>query len=248
MRNCGNIKPVVLLDSSSYKRRESLRFYLVLLFLCVVKQAGAEQTKPEKLTFSYVRHPVIVKKLIPIIKETYARIGIEIELLPQPSKRNLKLVSSGLVDGEVAFTEALAHGYTNLLIIKPRLSQGKFVLLCRKPLACNQSVLADEDQTVVVTDTSLTRLQQLFSERLKVDFYPINEINKIPKLVFQKRFDYGIYILNINSKEAPYPELIDFYVLHNTNTVHILNDKLTYIEEMVSKSLAEVLAEKSASK
>jgi hypothetical protein len=195
-----------------------------------------------------VRHPVIVKKLIPIIKETYARIGIEIELVPQPSKRNLKLVSSGLVDGEVAFTEALAHGYTNLLIVKPILSQGKFVLLCRKHLACNESVLANEDQTVVITDTSLTRLKQLFSERLKVDFYPINEINKIPTLVFQKRFDYGVYILNINNKEAPFPESISFYTLHKTNTVHILNDRLAYIEDMVSRSLTEVLAEKSLSK
>lgn len=222
------------------------RLLFLLLFPCGFLANGQESLPlitPTKMVFSYINHPVIVKQILPVIEQAYARLGIEVAFVMQPSARNLKLVAKGVTDGEAVYSDLLIHSYPNLLIVEPPFFQSIFILLCHKSVSCAQQILKDERKTLVLTDASLEGLQIKYQQDLKMQLYSINSLDRIPKLIESGKMSYGIYVTTADDTS-----LTDYHNLQSTplftsSTYHILNEKHKALIPAVSAAIKAVLAE-----
>lgn len=213
------------------------------MLLCCSLRAQ-ELLLPERMTLSYINHPVIVQQVIPTVRSAYEILGIEVEFVEQPSARNLRQASAGITDGEVAYSDLLVASYPNLLLVEPAFFQSIFVLLCHRTEPCSQEILFDPNNTLVLTDASRNGLESRFGDRIKADMYSINSLKRIPRLIDGRRLRFGIYVTTQgDSSLADYPDLTSI-VLFATKTHHVLNDKYSYIAPRVSEALSQVLKEK----
>jgi hypothetical protein len=219
---------------------------IVLANLALVH--GAEQTRPLHMTFSYVNHPVIIDELIPLVRQAYASLGIATSYVEQPSDRNLKAISQGLLDGDVVFSELLLKDYEDLVIVAPPLVESVFVLLCQQQLPCNSDTVKDPTKLLVATDASHYGLNSWFGEKLKVDIYHINNLAIIPQLITEKRFEYGIYIFSAQQLAEGKQGDFNFAELFRTNSFHILHPKYAYLKADVSKAITQIITYRKNSK
>ena len=120
---------------------------------------------------------------IPRILETYRRLGVQLEPESHPSARNLRNLSRGLVDGDVAISDILARPYPNLIAVEPALLESVFVLLCFHRRKCHPSVLFADYETVLCTDSGRAALTAQYPEALKANLYPINHLDTLPKMI-----------------------------------------------------------------
>jgi hypothetical protein len=90
------------------------------------------------MTFSYVDHPVIIHEIILIIEREFSLMDIKLTFVMHPLSINLKAVESGIVDGDVAYSDLLLKGYDTPVKIEPLLVTFIFVLLCLPSVRCNQ--------------------------------------------------------------------------------------------------------------
>lgn len=205
------------------------------------------KAKPKLMTFSYINHPSVVKVLLPLIEETYKRLGIVVNFVEQPSARNLRLASKGVTDGDTAYSDLLVDFYDNLITVGPELIQSHFVLLCHVSVPCDSTVLNNPNKTVVLTDASRDGLEYKLKDQLKSELYSINSLSRIPKLINERRLVYGIYVVaDLEANLAEYPNL-RFVHLFTTKTHHILNDKYAYMANDVAKSMQQVMKEQGMS-
>lgn len=221
-------------------------FNTLVVFFYVVSASQAEElARPKKMTFSYVNHPVILNELLPIVQEAYSALGIKTEFVEQPSDRNLKAISKGLLDGDVVFSRLLLRDYPELLIIEPPLVMSIFVILCQPTLVCNEQVLFDTKEQIVLTDASHNGLKVWYGDKLRVGFYLINNLATIPQLVSDRRVKYGMYVMSesqlakINRKDFHYTELF------RTKSYHILNPKFGFMKKDVEAAIRQVIAIKN---
>lgn len=211
---------------------------------CFTSQAvfGASVEHPlagKTLTLSYVNHPVIVKQIIPLVQRAYLRLGIDVDFVEQPSKRNLRLASSGITDGEVAYSDLLVQPYANLLLVGPEFFESIFVLLCHRSEPCDKGVLYEEEKTIVLTDASRDGLESVYQDKLSVGMYSINSLKRIPRLIDGRRLVYGIYVTTEDDTSlADYPELT-YVELFRTKTHHVLNEKHATLATHVAKALQQ---------
>jgi hypothetical protein len=197
----------------------------------------AAQVKPSHMTFSYVDHPVITHEVIPIIERAYSLMGIKLTFEMHPSSRNLKAVESGIVDGDVAYSDLLLKGYDTLVKIEPPLVTSIFVLLCLPDVRCNQEVLFDDNNVIVSTDTTHKGLLSFYPESLSRSFYTINNLSIIPKLLAQERFQYGIYVFGnsqVLSSDFQHLKVIELF---KTQTHHTLHQKHAFMKDEISAAL-----------
>ena len=200
-----------------------------------------EQLRPRKMTFSYVNHPVIINELIPIIRQAYASLGITTQFVEQPSDRNLKAISQGLLDGDVVFSQLLLRGYDDLVIVEPPLVTSVFVLLCQPQLPCSSNIINDPTTLLVSTDASHHGLSNWYGETLKAVFYHINNLAIIPELIGEKRFEYGVYIFSAQQLAQGRQGDYKFAELFRTNSYHILHPKYAFLKDNVSKAIQQIM-------
>ena len=222
-----------------------MRVFWLLGCILLIKLSlahGAEQTRPLHMTFSYVNHPVIIDELIPLVRQSYASLGIATSYVEQPSDRNLKAISQGLLDGDVVFSELLLKDYEDLVVVEPPLVESVFVLLCQQQLPCSSNTIKDPSKLLVATDASHHGLKSWFGEKLKVDIYHINNLAIIPQLITERRFEYGIYIFSAQQLAAGKQGDFNFAELFRTNSFHILHPKYAYLKDDVSKAIKQIMA------
>ncbi|MGJ8680035.1 hypothetical protein [Paraglaciecola sp.] len=207
-----------------------------LLSLNIIKLNA--QDYPESMTFSYVNHPVIVNKVIPLIEKTYLKLDIKTRFILQPSLRNLKAVNNELVDGDVAYSDLLLKGYDELIKIRPKLMDSVFVLLCKPSIVCNQQVLFDSKQTFAATDSSKSGLDIWFDNTLSASFYAINDLSVIPKLISENRVQYGVYVLG-KDQQVPFDvQKLNLAPLFTTSTFHTVHKKYAFMKDEIGQALA----------
>jgi hypothetical protein len=208
----------------------------LVLHTCVDAQA-----KPSQLTFSYVDHPVVTNDLIPIVERAYSELGIQLELLMYPTHRNLTAVQSEEVDGDIAFSELGIIGYDELVKIEPSLGSVNFVLLCIPGVVCNEEVLFNENNVIVVSDKLLSSLQIFYSRPLKSSFYKLNNLSTISSLVVKNRFQYGVYILGGAQALIPEMQRLKVVDLFEVQTHHTIHQKFAFMQDDISAALQRSL-------
>lgn len=195
------------------------------------------------MTFSYINHPVIVQQVIPVVRSAYSRLGIQVEFVEQPSKRNLRLASHGITDGETAYSDLLVSSYPNLMLIGPEFFESIFVLVCHITEPCSENVLFDPSKIIVLTDASRDGLEAIYAEKLVSNMYSINSLKRIPLMIDGRRLRYGIYVTTENDTSLDkFPDL-NKVELFRTKTHHVLNDKFSALAPRVAKALQQVINE-----
>lgn len=214
----------------------------VLLIQAVVC-ANAEE-KPVQMSMSYISHPVITGELIPLIEQSYRTLGIKTIFTEQPSAKNLKLVSEGVSDAEVAYSELLLEGYPNLVMVGPPLVTSVFVLLCVETVTCEASQLSDPNLSLVLTAASLAGMKSKYAAGFKIKPYVIKRLQDVPKLLSQKRFTRGIYVITDRQLGLAEFEELKYSELFTSGTYHIINSKFSFMKEEIDQAIRETLREK----
>jgi hypothetical protein len=210
--------------------------YSVLSVSLLLHDDVNAQDKPARMTFSYVDHPVIINDIIPIVQRAYLELDIQIKLVMHPSSRNLIAVESGDVDGDIAYSDLLLKGHDTLVKIEPPLVTSAFVLLCVPDVECNLDVLFD-DNVIVSTDTTYKGLVSFYPQPLSDNFYTINNLPIIPKLLIQERFKYGIYVFGESQDVSPEIEHLKVVELFKTQTHHTIHNKYEFMKDKISAAL-----------
>jgi hypothetical protein len=188
------------------------------------------------MTFSYVDHPVIVNDIIPVVQRAYSELGIKIKLEMHPSSRNIKAVESGIVDGDIAFSDLILKGHETLIKIEPSLVTSVVVLLCIRDVQCNQDVLFDNN-VIVSTDTIYEALLSFYPQSLSNAFYSINNLSIIPELLVKERFKYGIYVSSESQVISPEIQHLTVLELFKSQTYHTIHQKYEFMKDDVSAAL-----------
>jgi hypothetical protein len=222
-----------------------VKFLITLSCLWVAAPTTAQQPqRPQTMTFSYVDHPAMVNLIIPLIRDTYLKLGIKTEFVAQPSNRNLLLVDKNLVDGDVGYMRIVLAGYQNMITVEPALVSGIFTLLCKPQLKCTPAVLADAQQTIVSTSVSKNGMDVGFRGEIHSQFYIVNDLTLIPKFIRNGRFDYAIY--PTTEQELAQMDLtgLQYVKLFQSDLYHVLHKKYAFMAPEISAALAATLAQK----
>lgn len=93
----------------SVSARQRMIISLLFLYNSAYVNAG------EKLVFTSVQDAYIQRISEAVLKEAYGRLNISFETSWQPAKRALKIVGSGLSDGEISRVSAIGKIYPELI-------------------------------------------------------------------------------------------------------------------------------------
>ncbi len=223
--------------------KSALVFSLVLL---AIQADAAAPPRPVKMTFSYVDHPAMVNFLIPLVRDSYQKLGIQTDFVAQPSNRNLLLVDKNIVDGDVGYMRIVLEGYPNLISIEPPLVSGIYTLLCQPGLRCVPEVLADASQTIVTTSVSKNGLEKGYRAAIHSQFYVVNDLAMIPKFVSSGRFHYAIYPSTEQELQRLDPAELQYVTLFEASLYHVLHKKYAFMADDVSQAFKQTLQERKA--
>ncbi len=223
--------------------KSALVFSLVLL---AIQADAAAPPRPVKMTFSYVDHPAMVNFLIPLVRDSYQKLGIQTDFVAQPSNRNLLLVDKNIVDGDVGYMRIVLEGYPNLISIEPPLVSGIYTLLCQPGLRCEPEVLADASQTIVTTSVSKNGLEKGYRAAIHSQFYVVNDLAMIPKFVSSGRFHYAIYPSTEQELQRLDPAELQYVTLFEASLYHVLHKKYSFMADDVSQAFKQTLQERKA--
>ncbi len=222
------------------------RVYVLLLVLISLPSLASGKKHPKSMTLSHINHPVVISKLIPLIEKAYQKLNIETKFVMQPSARNLRVVSMGLADGDVAYSDLLYAKHQDLIKVEPSLVQSIFVLLCAPNVSCDPQVLFDKEQLVALTESSQFGIESWFKQPIACSHYRINDLSSIPRLILDGRIQYGVYVIGKGQEVSEQIKKLTKAELFTTDTYHILHKKFAYMQDDVSKALTQVIAEQAA--
>jgi hypothetical protein len=225
-------------------RRVFNGFFVLLLVLVVSASSFATGKKyPKSLTLSHINHPVTINDLIPLLERTYQKLNIETKFVMQPSARNLRVVSMGLADGDVAYSDLLFADNPDLIRVPPNLLKSIFVLLCAPGAECNAQVLFDKEHLVAITQSSQFGVETWYNAPLGAAHYRINDLSSIPRLITDGRLQYGVYVFGEHQVLSDEIKALGIERLFTTDTYHTLHKKFAHIRDDVSRALTEAMAE-----
>lgn len=198
---------------------------------------------PEEMIFSYVDHPTMVERLIPITRAAYEKLGISTRYVIQPSNRNLRFVDDGSVDGDVGYMKLVIGGYPNVMPVPPAVVSGIFVLLCAPSIDCEPSLLTESNVTVAMTSAIQKGIVGHYGNEFSAKLYIVNNISVLPELLKKNRVRYAIYATSPDQMWRLKEEAFNHRILFDANVYHIINRKYAHMQHMISKALAESIAE-----
>jgi hypothetical protein len=216
---------------------------LFVFFFTVFTSIADEQKRPKDMIFSYVEHPTMINYLIPLIRASYKKLDIDTHFVPQPSNRNLSLIESNKIDGDVGYMRIVLDEYNNLITLEPPVAMGIFTLLCQVEIPCNEEVLTDENQTIVITSATQNGLFHGFKGNIKAKFYTVNNISIIPEFISVKRFKYAIYPTSEKDLWRLQTGNYQYAKLFESNLYHVLHKKYQFMADEISQALQSTLDE-----
>ena len=179
---------------------------------------------PEKLSFTAAEHPSIQRTFIPLIKNVYDRLGVEIEIVTVPVSRGLKLVDQGLFDGDVVRLGSVIKDFDNLIEIPVPLTEVDISLYCNTDVACNLNVLTDSTKNVAIMHGY--GFARTLIEKYQAQFFVYDAIPKVSEMFEKERFNYLVFVAPSNEKlEPPGFNNLERVLIQNEMAYHVLNSK-----------------------
>lgn len=222
------------------------RWILALCFLGFSASLKASSAKAvEHISLSYLEHPSVVSRAIPIVREAYHAAGIKLDLVAMPASRLLSAILQGQIDGDVLLAEDIIYPYSDIMPVGPPLSSVTFVLLCQKQVDCTAEVLGDPRITIASTDESYNSVIRRIPSAKGSRIYKVNYLGKMPELVASGHFEYAFYVL---SNDWPVPDTVASLKrlsLFESHAYHVLHKKHQGIAPIIHQAIANVLAKEA---
>ena len=102
--------------------RAIMRALLILLLIALASLAQSGGTKAETLKLVAAANTVDTVTSEVVVREAYARLGIEVLISKAPGERALNMANTGKVAGDVQRINNLSHVYPNLIQIRPAIN------------------------------------------------------------------------------------------------------------------------------
>lgn len=213
-----------------------MRFFY-LFFLCLTTPTVLSET----LVFGSLDHPHF-KKYDNVIAQSYAALGIDVELISTPVLRRLKAANDGTFDGVVLASSNLKEEFPNLVAVQPILGRVSLNLVCLKDYVCDDSVLFESNKVIITNVGTVKAIEDRFNREFTAKIYEMDKLETYIALLEHKRAAYAIYRLDENQK---LPErlvsLTNVHRLYETSFNHYIhkkhNDKLASLSEQIAKQL-----------
>ncbi|MCF2857638.1 hypothetical protein L1286_09160 [Pseudoalteromonas sp. SMS1] len=227
----------------SYMGIASLNIVIIglILMFSVASFATDKRTDAAKLTISYIDHPSVVNKALPLIEKAYKAEKISVDFVAIPSHRLINEIQSQHTDGDVILAKEIFAPYKELIAVGPPLTKVQFVLLCVEKVPCNQRVIQTSPKTILATDESMRVILNKFPTSRRNRYYQLNQLGRLPHLLQEQRFEYAIYVM---SSSWPIPQALEHlnrHVLFETHAYHVVHKKHAEIADKIAGRITEIL-------
>jgi hypothetical protein len=201
--------------------------------------AMSHSVNDKKMTISYVVYPQ-VEGYVALIKDVYTELGFKVTLLSTPSTRGLILLNAGEVDADVVRVRRTVEQYPNAVLVEPALKVGKLVLLCRKDVICETSVLHSKNEVLLSSDAVTPYLAKLkVSARI---VKPQGNVNVVDMLKAQ-RADYAFFLIDGQIDFTPDFNMVD---IQEISVFHVIHKKHAAMLPLIQQKIIEKLPEFNA--
>lgn len=208
-----------------------------LSFICLLCISCA--TPAKELVFSHSGHPASKTVLIPLLRQVYGELGYQLTFQEAEGARALQLLNDGLVDGDVARLAPLLRSLDSTLPVV-LLDTVQVVLYCRQSLPCDDAVLQNPKQRILVPTQDATL--QLLTNDIQAKRYFNSDWNNIIVMFNGGKVDY---LLWIESDLLQAPALINANKTAATigpfQLYHLLHKQHQPLAEQVSRELSKRL-------
>ncbi|KZN29735.1 hypothetical protein N475_05405 [Pseudoalteromonas luteoviolacea DSM 6061] len=213
----------------------------LILTFSVASFATENQVTSTKLTISYIDHPSILNKALPLIEKAYQAENINVDFVAIPSHRLINEIQSQHTDGDVILAKEIFAPYKELIAVGPPLTKVQFVLLCVESVPCNQRVIQTSPKTILATDESMRVILNKFPTSRRNRYYQLNQLGRLPHLLQEQRFEYAIYVM---SSSWPIPQALEHlnrHVLFESHAYHVVHKKHAALAEKIAVRITEIL-------
>lgn len=222
----------------------SLTLFCSLLFASPMEQGGNCRIPP-KVTFSSIEHPKVQSYIQPLIADVYKNIGIRTEFLIVSSYRDLMLVANNQLMGSVVFAEDIIDTIPDLIKVNPPISMMSYVLLCKKGLICDKTIVTSErnDVQIVTTNAMAKSLARRYSELNKRRLLPTSEMKNVMSFIRKDRVNYGVYPISDRTKGglSELPPDLNYSILYDINSYHVINKDYACLLPLIESALESAL-------
>ena len=209
-----------------------------------------EQTKgqcdlSQPVMLSSINHPKIQQYFEPLIKKTYADIGVNVDFVVTSSYRDLMLVNREALSGSVAFAEDIIDTIPGLIKVAPPLSIMSYMLVCKKGKPCNLEQLHKliEVGGLAVTNAMSMGVVTNFPQIDKDNLVIVSKMGQVLSMLSEGRVDYGVYPVSDRSKGGTeeIPVEFNYEPMYDIATYHVINNNLLCLLPKIEASLSQNL-------
>lgn len=217
-----------------------LKRTLFALTIAMVLLSTSALAKP--FTLSHAPHPAIKSIYIPILKEVYSELQMDVEFQEMSALRGLVEANAHHVDGDVArFSEGL-QDYPNLMAVPTALDRAEIILLCVREADCSDNALKEPKNRILIpTETAVMRR---FIATYPANFIPVSHsLSKSQEMLSMGRFKYALYVSSeLHPHQATTEEYnLNWAVLESFPIYHVLHKDHKALADAIGPVLSRVL-------
>jgi len=194
-------------------------WFLLLFHSFVVAQANPV------LLVSYLDHPV-APLFIPVIEQSYKKLGISITYVQAPLVRRLVMLNKGQVDADLGARETVLDRYPNVIQVGPALLKGEVLLICRKQRLCSSDVMYSPKLVIYAELSGWDLLDDALDKPITAKKGSVQAYTSVVDMFNKGRTDYIVMIKLENNVQMPIPvnttsvKLADIAFYHHIHKKH----------------------------
>jgi len=217
---------------------------LLLLFCffchCAIAKQESRQQENSITAIGFASHPAVVKNYLTIVKQAYAKIGINPDFILLSDRRSIKMLSEAKLDGLVIRGQKSMGQYPSFIRVPPMLGAADIRLICQQKLLCDKSLLDDSSKILGLVGQDVY-YQKLLAGKV-INTYEVVDYQRMEKMFQQKKLDAMIMVFDLNTQGTPSPEL-NTYRLDRVEGFHIIHKRFSHLVPQLSEALGQSLAQ-----
>jgi hypothetical protein len=198
-----------------------------------------------KKTFviTYVDHPDI-QFYNDILEKVYTELGFNVEFVPAPTKRGLRLLNDGIVDADTMRLNTTVQEYKNILTVSPAFKNISLALVCKKKIPCKTDIFSNEKSTIVANKRTLHAIKPaLKTTSIKANIVINNKINNTLDIIRADRYYYAIFPVNPKFYETLINEF-NVVIISSPSFSHVIHKlhqaMMPKIEKIITQHLTRL--------
>lgn len=213
-------------------------FVCCCVLLCTSPQAKG--TLPRVLVFSYTNHPTTQQYYLPIIRQAYQNLGIEIQLVEAGPDRFIQLYQEGKIDGDIGRTATLKQLLPRMQLVY-QIDEMKISYHCSARVKCSPADLTDP--ALLIFTPVVKKVQDMVKLKISARTYEVNNWQQLLDMYQQQKVDRFIMVDGKRFHTTLQLSLQRFFVPHlPIPFYHMLHHKHSQLTPLVAAEIAKVLA------